>query len=165
MLERIARRLPLFLRLDHGVFQEIAADDRATLEAAFIALVAAALSGLGGLLSRGPLDFLLWLAAGVLVNWLVWAFVARVVGAVAYQSVTRWAPVARVLGYAVAPLALGFFGILGIGLRLVAWALSLFYGFHAAREVMGLRTEAAAVTVGASSLVVLLINVAVQMLL
>ncbi|NLD74283.1 MAG: hypothetical protein GX649_16390 [Chloroflexi bacterium] len=165
MLERITRRLPRFLRLDHRVYHEIADDDRATLEAALIALLAAALSGVGGLLTRGPLEFLTWLVAGVLVNWLLWSFVARVVGAVAYHSVAPWAQVARVLGYAVAPLALGLFGFLGFGLRLVAWALSLYYGFFAVREVMGLRTEAAVVTIATSSLAVLAINAAVQLLL
>jgi hypothetical protein len=164
MLDRIARRLPRFLRLDHRVYQEIAGDERATAEAALIALAAAVLAGLAGFsLFRGlRTEFLVRLATGVLVNWLLWSLVARVVGAAAYHSVASWAAVARVLGYAVAPLALGLFGAIP---GLLAWALSLFYGFHAVREVMGLRTEAAAVTIGASSLIVLLINVAVQVLL
>lgn len=164
MLDRIARRLSRFLRLDHRMYQEIAGDERATAEAALIALAAAVLAGFAGFsLFRGlPTAFLIRLATGVLVNWLLWSVVVRVVASVAYQSATPWAPVARVLGYAMAPLALGLFGAIP---GFLAWALSLFYGFHAVREVMGLRTEAAVVTVGVGSLVVLLINVAVQVLL
>ena len=170
MLERIARRLHRFVRLDHTVYKEIAADDRATREAAAVALAAATLSALGGFtLFRGsPTEFLVRLASGFLLNWLLWSGVTQFLGRVVYHSGAPLARVMRVLGYAVAPMALGLLGFidcLGIGLRLAGWALSLFYGFHAVREVMDLRTEAAVLTVTIGAFMVLALNVAAQLLL
>ncbi len=164
MLQSVSSRLVRVLRLDHTVFREIAADEQATSQAALVALLAAALSAFGG----SPGEFLARLAVGFLVSWLLWATITRFLGSVLYQSATSVAPLARVLGYAVAPMALGVFGALdclGFWPHLLGWALPVFYGFHAVRDVMDLRTEAAAVTVGVGALIVLAIRIAVQALL
>ncbi|NLD42159.1 MAG: hypothetical protein GX657_01565 [Chloroflexi bacterium] len=160
MFDRIARRLYRFVRLDPSVYREIAADGRATREAALIALVVSLTIALGGLmpLLRGqPTQFVLRLATSLLLGWLLWSGAAKVLGTVLYQSASPLLPVARVLGYAMAPQVLAVFGFLdclGLGLRAVGWVLSIFFGFHAVREVMGLRSESAVVTITASTLIV-----------
>jgi len=162
--ERLKHRLLRYITLDRPIFREISSDPRALNEAAAIALTASLLGALGGLsVADRPLAaFAARLVTGAAIHWLLWAFVARLGGGLLYGSSATFGELARVMGYAAAPLALrvlALFACLRIPAMLLAWGLSAFYGFHALREVAGLKTESAVVTVGISSLLVLLVDV------
>jgi hypothetical protein len=170
MFDRIIARILRVVRLDASVYQEIRDDPQATREAAIVVVGAALLSALGSLsitrdlFARMGTQFLL----GVLVQWLLWSVVAFLVGTAIYHSSARFVSVLRVLGYATAPLAVGIlsiFGCLGALFALLAWAFSLYLGFYAVREAMGLRTEAAMVTIASASVAVLVIGVLARFLM
>lgn len=170
MLQRTVRRLTRFLRLDVTAFQEIASDPGALAEAALVAVVASLLAGLGGYSPVGGslASFGARLVTGVAVNWLLWAYVTRVAASLIYGGETTFPSLARVLGYALAPLALGMlsiFGCLGDLFGLVGWALTVVYGFFATREITGLGTEHSLVTIAISSIVVLIVDVLVAVLI
>lgn len=170
MLQRIVRRLVRFLRLEPAVYKEIATDAPATAEAALVAVAASLLAGLGaislfgGWLSQALTRVLL----GVAVNWLLWSLLTGLLVSLLYQRAVPFIHYARVLGYASAPFALGVlaaFGCIGDLFNLVGWALALFYGFYAVREVAEVKSEGALVSVVGSSLAVLVVNVVVRLLL
>lgn len=143
-LQHLGQRLARFIRLEPAVCHEIAADPQAIREAALIVLLASLLDGIG----RGGV--LLGVATGILVNWLLWTCITQLAASRLYGSEVTFVRLARVMGYATAPLALGFlsiFGCLGVIWGLAGWLLSLFYGFRALREITNLSTESSLVSI------------------
>ena len=73
---------------------------------------------------------------------------------------TFW-EMARCLGYATAPSALGILGVIpcvGFLVGIVAWILSLVIGFYATREALDLPTDKTIITVIIGWVVVLVVN-------
>ena len=159
MIERFTR----IARLDNTVWSEIQHDEDATSEALVLVLLAALLSALGaGIGGRGFFGpFLLRLTAIPLLNWLFLSFATAFVGTRFFEGRAGFWEMARVLGYATAPLALGVLGIVPcMGWRLVpliGWAVSIVVGFLATREVLDLPTDRAIITFAIPWLIIILV--------
>jgi len=149
MLDRIFRAI----RLEAGVFKEVAGDPKYNVEAVILAVLVAILAALGqgiGALSGGrpAVAFFLELASSLLLGWLLWAVIAYVVGR-ALGGVGTLSGMTRSLAFAGAPrflLLLGFIPCVGWIFRFAAWLLTLVAGVIALRETMGFDTLKALVT-------------------
>lgn len=104
-------RLLRVLRLEPGVFEEIAADERATLQAVGVLALASAVSSLLGLLLLNPLA-LLAVPSALVGNAIAAGIVFLVMRAFAAKP-PDYLPLFRVLGFAFAPNALGLIPCLG----------------------------------------------------
>ena len=162
-LNRVLERFTRIARLDHTVWLEIRDDEDATGEALALVLVAALLSSVGVGLGRGGawMSFLLRLTAIPLLNWLFLSYATMFVGTRFFQGQADFWQVARALGYAAAPLALGVLGIIPCGawglLPLVGWLLSIAVSFFATREVMDLPTDRTLLTCAVPWLIIVLV--------
>jgi len=170
MLDRMLKRLVRLGRLEFTVFKEVGVDPQATREAAIIAVVASLMAALGGfaLFAGSVTGLLSGIATGVVINWLLWSALAKLIAGLLYQHDVSFVSMARAFGYAMAPISLGIlgiFGCLGDLASLVGWALSAFLGFHAVRENADLSTEGSVVTVALSAGVVLVIDALLRMVL
>lgn len=164
MLQQVVQRIMRIVTLDTAVYEEIQNDQAANLEVALIVLVSSLLAAVGAAAgSEGFVGaFLIRLVAGILLNWLLWSFVTLFAGTRLFGGQGSFMGMARALGYASAPRALGILGIFGClgGLVGVAgWALSLVAGFLATRETLELSTEKAIITVAIGWVLVLLVTI------
>lgn len=147
MIGRIMR----VIRLDWTVFREIAADPKALSEAAIIVAVSSFLSAIGSAAWSGSffVNFSAHWIDAILISWLAWAVITYFVGTRLFGGKTDIPEMLRVLGYASAPNALGFFGViplLGWTGVVVGAILALIAGVLAVREAMEFDTGKAIVT-------------------
>jgi hypothetical protein len=168
-VNRIIQRLTRMLRFDNTVYSEIEHDETANTEAAVVVLVAAFLAALGsGFASQGfILAFILRLLAGVLLQWLLWSYVTMFVGTRLFGGKATFWEMARCLGYANAPTALGLLGVipcLGLIAGLVAFVLSLVFGFLATREALDLPTDKTIITIVIGWVIVVIIYIVLGLL-
>ena len=165
MIDEILARLGRMLRFDHTVYPEIANDGEATAQAIVVVLVTALLSGLGaGISGRSIGAFLFTILLRVPLGWLLWSGLVYLIGTRLFAGQATFWHVARVLGYASAPLALGVlsaFTCLGPLFGLAGALLALLLGFFATRETLGLATEKALLTILISWVLSLLLGVLV----
>lgn len=103
-LKTIFRRATAVMRLDDKAISEIHADPRATYQAAAVVFVSSLAVGVP---LRGGLGTTLGTPVGLLVWWLSVAYVVYLVGMVFHRGKdtppTAFAPIARGIGYAMAP--------------------------------------------------------------
>ncbi|MFO7695998.1 MAG: YIP1 family protein [Anaerolineae bacterium] len=144
MFEKIIARLTRMIKMDHTVYDEIAADEDATIEAAIIVAITALLSALGTLFISNFGGFLGTLIRQILVGWVLWSAIVWFVGSRLFAGNGTFWNVLRVLGYVTAPLVLGIIPIVG---GLVGGILSLVLAFFAIRETMDLTTEKTVLTI------------------
>jgi len=120
-------------RVDAAVYEEVEADQTATTQAATIVVVGAVAAGIGAGVGA-PGDLIGGLIGGILgglIGWVVYAYVAFLVGTKLMPGPAThadWGQIARTLGFANAPRALlilgivpGFFGI--ISLVVAIWTI------------------------------------------
>ncbi len=163
MFNKIVQRFTSMARKDMTVFQGIRDDPEANTEAAIIVAVSAFLAALGAAVWSGSFvgTFLVRLIAGVLLNWLLWSYVTMLVATRLYGAETDFWPIARVLGYANAPMALAILGLipcLGAFIASIAWILALLLAFFAVRESLRLTTEQTIITLAIGWVIVLLVS-------
>ncbi len=163
MLQSIAGRLQRLLKLDWEVFREIRADEGATREAALIVGVVALLSALGAALGGGAplLAFVVRFAIAVVVNWLLWSYVAVFVGTNFFGSSATFWEMARSLGYANVPMvliALSGIGCVGWLVIVVAWLAAIALVIFAVRETLEIGMESAIITTAVAWLVVFVVG-------
>lgn len=99
-------------------FEEVEADNSATLQAMSVVLLVALATGIGSFGSGGTLGFV----AGVLVaviGWVVWAAITYFIGTTILrtpETEANWGQLARTLGFAQSPGVLKVIGVVpGIG--------------------------------------------------
>jgi hypothetical protein len=172
MWEKISQRVIRMVKFDNTVYKDIEADEAANSEALAIVIVACLLSAVGsGVASleagAGFGGFLRSFLGGAiirpLIGWLLWSWVTMFVGTRLYKADTNFWEMARCLGYANAPVALGILAVipcLGWLVALAAWILSLVFGFLAAREALDLTTEKTIITIAIGWVVVFVIQIA-----
>jgi len=166
MLQKMIGRIVRVVKLDATVYAEIEQDEAANVEAAIIVGVASLLSALGSALAvwayggrfgTGLGTFFISLISGVVLNWLLWAYVTMLVGTKLFGGETTFLKMARTLGYANAPRVLGILSAitcLGAIIGFVAWILSLVAGFFAVRESLDLPTDKSIITMVVSGVIV-----------
>ena len=177
MLQKIMERIVRVVKLDATVYAEIEQDEGANVEAAIIVGLASLLSALGaaiaiwaygGTFGYGLGTFFVSLISGVVLNWLLWAYVTMFVGTKLFGGESTFMEMARMLGYANAPRVLGILALipcLGAIIGLVAWVLSLITGFFAVREALDLPTDKSIITMIISGVIVFAVSFVVALIL
>ncbi|MBC7234513.1 MAG: YIP1 family protein [Chloroflexi bacterium] len=165
MLDQIVARVMRVIRLDKTVFAEIEHDEAANTEAFIVVVAAAFLAAIGqGIAGRSFGAFISRLLLGPIVGWLLWSWVTQVVGTKLFQGEATFWEMARTLGYANAPTALGllaFIPCVGPIISLAAWVLSLIVGFYAVREALDLPTDKSILTIIIGWIVVVVVSIVV----
>jgi hypothetical protein len=163
MVEKIIGRVIRIIKLDQTVWPEIEHDEEANTEAAVVVVVAALLGAIGSLIAgTGFGGAIIALILGVLLNWLLWSWVTMFVGTRLFKGEATFWEMARMVGYANAPQALGLFAFIpcvGAIIALIAFVLSLVIGFFAVREALDLPTEKAILTIIIGWVVIVIVNV------
>lgn len=144
MFEKIIARLTRMIKMDHTVYDEIAVDEDATIEAAIIVAITALLAALGTLFVSNFGAFILTFLQQIAIGWVLWSAIVWVVGTKIFAGNGTFMHILRVLGYVTAPLVLGIIPIIG---ALVGGILSLVLAFFAIRETMDLTTEKTILTI------------------
>ena len=151
MLDQVVQRLTRMVKFDNTVYREIADDENATTEAAVIVVVASLLSAVGMAIRLRRVDtFFIQFIIGIAVGWLLWSYLTMLIGTRLFGGKADFWQMARTLGYAYAPTAVGILGLfscLGALVSLFASLLALALGFLAVRETLELSTEKAIITV------------------
>ena len=130
--------------LDGSVYDEVARDRRATRQAACVVILAS--------LAVASIDYPLgWIemaqaAAAAVLQWLVWAAMAHIVGGRILGGNADWGALIRVLGFARGPGVFAVLAPLVGGIHLAAQAWVLVAGTAALRAAMGFGTGRALVT-------------------
>jgi hypothetical protein len=171
MIEKMFQRLLRMAKFDLTVYEEIENDENANVEALIIVVVSALLAALGSTIQAKASFgiFALHLVSNVLLRWLLWAYVAYFVGTRFFEGQTDFWEMARTLGYANAPMALGVLSIIPIPctgwlVGLATWVLSIIIGFIAIREALDLPTDKTIITVVISGVIVFVIQLLLNIL-
>ncbi len=179
------QRIKGIMRLDVNTFEEVEADEGATMQAAIIVTVVALLAGVGALIgaraansAAGQLDQLgiempitlpqfspagafVNAVVGVFVAWLLWSVLTYFIGTRLFGGKSSINEMLRVLGYAQSPNLLRVFSFipcLGPILGLVGAIWSIVTGFIGVRQGLDLDNTKALLTIVASWLVSFLVN-------
>ena len=129
--------------LDGSVYEEVAEDPRATVQAACVVVVAS----LAVASSDYPLGWaeMVKAAAAAVLQWWVWTGIAYVVGGTWLGGAASWAALLRTLGFARAPGVLAALAPLIGGIHLAAQAWVLVAGTAALRRTLRVGTARALV--------------------
>jgi len=151
------------LLLDADFYNEAELNRSMTLQAAIVVVVATTLSGIGSAVATDA-NILFGALAGAVtgvVGWLMWSWIALVVGTQAFKGVADYGEMLRVIGFAFAPLAIGivpWLGFVGAAWSLVAATIGI-------REGMDFSTKRAVATVAVGWGAWLLLSILVQWVL
>lgn len=163
-VNRIIGRFMRMIKFDNTVYKEIEDDENSNIDALVIVLVASLLAAIGGTIATGGgfgglvLQFL----GNVLVRWLLWSVVVWYIGTKLFGGQATFTEMARLLGYASAPMAVGILNIIpciGWLISLATFILSLYIGFLAVREGLDLPTDKTIITILISAVIVIIIYV------
>ncbi len=105
--------------LNVATYEEVEADQDATVQAAIVVAIVAVARGIGAV-GQGPLAAG-FSAIGAVVGWAVWAGICFLVGAKLFGGQATWGELLRTLGFAQAPGLLWIFAIIPI----LGWPLFL----------------------------------------
>lgn len=179
------QRIQGIIRLDVKTFEEVEADEGATMQAAIIVTLVAFLAGIGALIGAraansavGQLDQLgievpieipqfspagafVNAVVGVFVAWLLWSALTYFIGTRLFGGQATLNEMLRVLGYAQSPNLLRVFSFipcLGAILSVVAALWSLVTAFIGIRQGLDLDNTKAFLTIIISWLVAALVN-------
>lgn len=163
-INRIIARFLRMIKFDNTVYKEIEEDEDSNIDALLIVIVAALLSAIGGAVAAraGFGGFILQFIGNVLVRWLLWTAVIWFVGTRLFGGQATFIEMARLMGYATAPMALGLLNLIpcvGLLIAIVTFALSLYIGFLAVREGLDLPTDKTIFTILISAVAVIIIYV------
>jgi hypothetical protein len=175
-------------RLSVPTFEEIEADQSATVQAALVVAIIAILNGIsayfavraagpalaqleeqfGGELpvpldlpALSPVGALLNAIIGAFLAWIIWSALTYFIGTRLFGGKATMNEMLRVIGFAQAPRILGVLGFipcLGAILSLVGWLWSLVASFIGIRQGLDLDNGKTAITVILSFLVAIIIN-------
>jgi hypothetical protein len=168
-INRIVTRLLRMVKFDNTVYKEIEEDENSNIDAIVIVVVAALLSAIGGAIGgrSGFGGFIGQLLANVLVRWLLWSAVIWLVGTRMFGGQASFYEMARLLGYASAPMLLGILNVIpcvNVLIGILTFALSLYIGFLAVREGLDLPTDKTIFTILISAVAVAIIYIVLAVL-
>lgn len=134
--------------LNIDTFEEVEADETATMQAAAVVAMVAVASAVGGMAGENTSVFLAPVAQ--IIGWLIWAGVTYLIGSTLFKGTATWGELLRTLGFAQAP---GILYLLGV-LPLIGWLVSvvvplwiLWAGVIAVRQALDFSTGKAILTV------------------
>jgi hypothetical protein len=133
--------------LDVATYEEVEADDTATLQAAGVVALAAISQGLGAYALGGPGIVSVTITA--LIAWVIWAGATYLIGDKLFGGTATWGQLLRTLGFAQSPAVLGVLAILpfvGGLIRVVITIWVLIAGIIAIRQALDFSTGRAVLT-------------------
>lgn len=143
MMQRVVRAVTF----DVKFYQEAKDDVRLSREALIVVIIAVALGAIGSI--WGGFGSILGALVAGIVGYYAWAYITHLVGANFFHGTGTFPQLQRTLGYAWAPQALGFIGLIpciGWVGGLVGGIWSLACGVLAVREAHGFDTNNAILT-------------------
>ncbi|SRR5512138_822291 len=129
-------------KLDINTYEEVEADEGATMQAAGVVLLAALAQAVGASGSGNAIGA----AIGGLVGWAIWAGLTYMIGAYVFKGTATWGELLRTLGFAQSPrflLVLGFIPVIGWLLGAVVFIWVLIAGIIAIRQALDISTAQA----------------------
>ncbi len=159
----IVRNVVSAALLDVEFFNRAEADGSLDLQASVVVVVASGAAGFGSAIAAGSSlapAVVLSVVTGVL-GWLLWAYVAMVVGTKVFGGTSDFGEMRRVIGFAYAPLAIGivpWLGFIGAAWVLVASVIAI-------REGMDFSTKRSIATMAVGWGVWLAATVAINVVL
>ena len=103
-------------RLRTETYEEVEADNSATLQAMSVVLLVALAAGIGNLGSGSVIAFVVGIVAA-LAGWAIWAWITYLIGTSILRTPdtnANWGQLARTLGFAQSPGVLKVFGIVPV---------------------------------------------------
>jgi len=134
--------------LNIDTFEEVEADETATMQAAAVVSMVAVASAIGAVGSGG--GSLLFAPVSQIIAWLIWSGVTYLIGTKVFAGTATWGELLRTLGFAQAPGVLYLFGILpfvGGSIRFAIGIWMLVAGVIAVRQALDFSTGKAILTV------------------
>lgn len=134
--------------LNIDTFEEVEADETATLQAGAVVAMVAVASGIGAIGQGG--GSILFAPVGHIIAWLIWAGVTYLIGTKIFDGTATWGELLRTLGFAQAPGVLYFFAVLpflGGPIRFGVGIWMLVAGVIAVRQALDFSTGKAIFTV------------------
>lgn len=128
------------VKLDVDTYEEVEADESATMQAAAVVVLAAIAQAVG---ASGAGINPIGAAVGALLGWALWSGVTYLIGAKLFKGVATWGELLRTLGFAQAPgflYALAFIPGIGWLVRGVAAIWILIAGIIAIRQALDITT-------------------------
>ena len=163
MFDQIIQRLVRIAKFDMTVYEEIEHDESANTEALIVVVVSSILAALGVVLGGAGIGVALTrLIAGILIYWLLWSYVTMFIGTRFFQAQVSFWEMARMVGYASAPLALEILNVIPCLPWIIgpaAWVLALVVAFLAVREALDLPLEKTILTIIVGWLIVLVVQI------
>jgi hypothetical protein len=168
-INRIIGRFVRMAKFDNTVYKEIEEDESSNIDALLIVLVASVLAAIGGAIGgrAGFGGLILMFLGNVLLRWLLWSAVTWFVGTRVFGGQSNFMEMARLLGYASVPMALGILNVIpciGFLISLATFAVSIYIGFLAIREGLDLPTDKTILTIVISAVAVIIIYVILGLL-
>ena len=133
--------------LNIDTFEEVEADETATMQAAAVVAMVAVASAIGGV--SGGTTSIIFAPIAQIIGWLIWAGVTYLIGDKIFGGTATWGELLRTLGFAQSPGLLYFFAVvpfLGGILRLVVAIWMLVAGIIAIRQALDFSTGKAVLT-------------------
>ena len=162
----IIRKMIRAAMLDISLFEEVEADESATLEALVVVVIVGIGSGIGAL--AGGVGGFIGAIVATLVGWVVFAFLTYIIGTNIFGGTATLGELLRTLGYAYSPGVLAILGIVGIIpclgtliavlVSLVTWVWRLVAIVIAVRQALDFDTTKAVLTCILGWLVALVIG-------
>ena len=128
-------------------FEEVEADETATMQAAAVVAMVAVASAVGGIGNENTSILVAPIAQ--IVGWLIWAGVTYLIGAKIFGGTATWGELLRTLGFAQSPGLLYLVAVLpfvGWAIRLVVPLWMLWAGIVAIRQAQDFSTGKAVLT-------------------
>lgn len=157
-------------RLDVSLYEEVEADERATMQALTVVALSSVCSGIGTAVGRaiaghGPGGIGLGLVGGLvsaLVVWCIWSGITYFVGTTVFRGTASYGELLRTIGFSNAPgvlLIISFIPVLGGLLSFIVWLWQLVAMVVAVRQALDFTTGQAILTciVGWIAAIVLLV--------
>ena len=134
--------------LNVDTFEEVEADESATMQAATVVAMVAVASAIGGAGSENT--SLLFAPVAQILGWLIWAGVTYLIGSKIFGGTASWGELLRTLGFAQSPgllYLLAIIPLVGWVIRLVVPFWILWAGVIAVRQALDFSTGKAVLTV------------------
>lgn len=132
--------------LNIDTYEEVEADDTATVQAGTVVAMVAVASAIGAIGSGGSIIFA---PIAAIVGWLAWAGVTYIIGDKLLGGTATWGELLRTLGFAQAPgvlYILGIIPILGAFVGFGVWIWMLVAAIIAIRQALDFSTGKAVLT-------------------
>ncbi len=127
-------------KLDVNTYEEVEADEGATMQAASVVVLAALAQAVG---AAGAGINPIAAALSALIGWAIWSGVTYFIGAYIFKGTATWGELLRTLGFAQAPgflSVLGFIPLIGWIVRFVVMVWILIAGIIAIRQALDITT-------------------------